>query len=119
MERSASATGDAWKRYRVVEVGYNGEWAPLAVRLQPALTDSVFWKSSEETYKPATGGVRQIHTGPKGTKTVERRRPDIRVAFNGTASSEREVLDSAAPHPRQGARVADDIAQVGRGAGQI
>jgi hypothetical protein len=96
MERSAAATGDAWKRYRVVEVGYDGEWAPLAVRLQPALTDSGFRKSSVETYKPATGGVRQIHTGPKGTKTVERRRPDIRVGFNGEASSDLEVLDSAA-----------------------
>ena len=96
MQRSASATGDAWKGYREVRVGFDGEWAPLAVRLQPVLTDSGFRKSSVETYKPATGSVRQIHTGPKGTKTVERRRPEIRVAFNGTDSNEREVLDAAA-----------------------
>lgn len=96
MERSAAANGDAWKRNREIQVGYDGEWAPLAVRLQPALTDSGFRKSSVETYKPVTGSVRQVHTGPKGTKTVERRRPEIRVAFNGAASTEREAMDSAA-----------------------
>jgi hypothetical protein len=96
MQRSAATTGDAWKRYREVQVGYEGEWAQLAVRLQPVLTDSGFRKSSVETYKPTTGSVRQVHTGPEGTKTVERQRPAIRVAFNGAASDEREVLDSAA-----------------------
>lgn len=96
MERAAAATGDAWKRYREVEVAYDGEWAPLAVRMQPALTDSGFRKSSVETYNSATGSVRQIHTGPQGTKTVERRKPEIRVVFNGAASADREVLDTAA-----------------------
>lgn len=96
MKRSAASTGDAWKRFREVQVGYDGEWAPLAVRLQPALTDSGFRKSSLETYKPATGSVRQIHTGPKGKKTVARSGSEIRVSFNGTASAEREVLDAAA-----------------------
>ncbi len=96
MERSAAATGNAWKRYRETQVEYNGDWAPLAARLQPVLTDSGFRKSSVESYKPATGSVRQIHTGPKGIKTVERRGPEIRVAFNGESSNEREVLDAAA-----------------------
>ena len=67
MASSATATGDAWKRYREVRVGFDGEWAPLAVRLQPVLTDPGFRKSSVETYKPATGSLRQIHTGPQGT----------------------------------------------------
>jgi hypothetical protein len=96
IERSSRATGDAWKRYREVVVGYDGEWAGLAVRLQPVLTDPSFRKSSMETYHTATGGVRQVHSGPQGTKTVERRRPEIRVAYNGEASGEPEVLDAAA-----------------------
>jgi hypothetical protein len=96
IERSAAATGDAWKRYREVEVGYDGEWSGLAKRLQPVLTDPGFRKSSVETYRPATGSVRQVHSGPQGTKTVERRRPEIRVAYNGEASGDREVLDAAA-----------------------
>jgi hypothetical protein len=96
MERSSAVTGNPWKRYRETQVEYNGDWAPLAVGLQPVLTDSGFRKSSVETYKPATRSVRQIHTGPKGIKTVERRGPEIRVAFNGESSNEREVLDAAA-----------------------
>lgn len=96
MERSSAVTGAAWKRYREIQVGYDGDWAPLAVRLQPVLTDAGFRKSSVETYKPASRGVRQIHTGPKGTKTVERRGAEIRVGFNGTTANEREVLDAAA-----------------------
>lgn len=96
MKRSAATTGDAWKRHREVQVGYDGEWAPLAVRLQPVLTDPAFRKSSVETYKPANASVRQIHTGPKGKKMVERRGSEIRVAYNGATSVEREVLDSAA-----------------------
>ena len=75
---------------------YTGEWSAIAKRLQPVLTDPDFRVSSVETYQPATGKVRQVHTGPLGTKTVDRRRPEIRVSFNGTASSEPEVLDSAA-----------------------
>jgi hypothetical protein len=96
MERSAAVTGNPWKRYREIQVEYNGDWAPLAVRLQPVLTDSGFRKSSVETYKPSTRSVRQIHTGPKGIKMVERRGPDTRIAFNGVASDEREILDAAA-----------------------
>jgi len=96
LKQSAAAHGDPWKKYREVEVAYTGEWAPLAVRLQPVLTDSGFRKSSVEIYQPAAGRVRQLHTGPLGTKTVDRRRPEIHVAFNGRTSTDPEVLDSAA-----------------------
>jgi hypothetical protein len=96
IRQSAARHGDAWKNNREVEVGYTGEWSVIAERLQPVLTDSGFRKSSVEIYQPPTGRVRQIHSGPLGTKTVDRLRPEIRVAFNGTASTEREVLDSAA-----------------------
>ena len=94
--RSAARHGDGWKNYREVKVEYTGEWSPIAERLQPGLTDSGYRKSSVEIYQPATGNVRQVHTGPLGTKSVHRQRPKIRVAFNGTASSNQEVLDSAA-----------------------
>jgi hypothetical protein len=94
--QSAARHGDAWKNHREVEVGYTGEWSVIAERLQPVLTDSGFRESSVETYQPPTGRVRQVHNGPLGTKTVDRLRPEIRVTFNGTASTDREVLDSAA-----------------------
>jgi hypothetical protein len=96
IKQSASHQGDGWNKYREVKVGYTGEWSPIAERLQPGLTDSGFRKSSVETYLPAAGRVRQVHAGPLGTKTVDRKRPEIQVQFNGTASTDREVLDSAA-----------------------
>jgi len=95
IEQSAARQGDGWNKYREVKVEYTGEWSPIAERLQPVLTDAGFRKSSVETYQPAAGRVRQIHTGPQGTKTVDRQRPEIHVSFNGTASADREILDSA------------------------
>lgn len=94
--KSATTHGDPWKNYRNVEVSYTGEWTGIAKRLQPVLTDPAFRVSSVETYQTATGRVRQLHTGPQGNKSVERRRPDVRVSYNGTPSGDREVLDSAA-----------------------
>jgi len=96
IKQSAATHGDAWRKYREVEVEYTGEWSAIAKRLQPVLTDSGFRGSSVEIYQPASGKVRQVHTGPLGTKTVDRRRPEIHVSYNGTASPDREVLDSAA-----------------------
>jgi hypothetical protein len=96
MTGSAIRHGDAWKKYREVTVGYTGEWSPIAERLQPGLTDSGYRKSSVEIYQPATGRVRQVHTGTLGTKIVSRRRPEVQVTFNGATSSAHEVLDSAA-----------------------
>ena len=96
MKKSAAAHGDPWGKYSEIEVAFVGEWTVLASRLQPVLTDPGFRKSSVETYQPPTGRVRQVHTGPSGTKTVERKRPEIRVAFNGEDSPDQEVLDAAA-----------------------
>jgi hypothetical protein len=96
IKQSAAIHGDAWGKYREVEVEYTGEWSAIDKRLQPVLTDSGFRGSSVEIYQPASGKVRQLHTGPLGTKTVDRRRPEIHVSFNGTASADREILDSAA-----------------------
>jgi hypothetical protein len=96
IKQSAARQGDGWNKYREVKVEYTGEWSPIAGRLQPVLTDTGFRKSSVETYQPAAGRVRQVHTGPLGSKNVDRQRPEILVKFNGTASTDREVLDSAA-----------------------
>lgn len=96
MKQSAASQGDAWQRYRQIKVEYSGEWSALATRLQPALTDPGFRGSSVETYQPAAGKVRQIHTGPLGIKTVDRQGAMTRVSLNGSASSDREVLDSSA-----------------------
>jgi len=96
MKQSAASHGDAWQKYRKVEVKYTGEWSLIATRLQPALTDPGFRGSSVESYQPATGKVRQVHTGPQGTKIVDRQGPGIHVSLNGTASLDREVLDAAA-----------------------
>jgi hypothetical protein len=96
LKQSAKSHGDPWREYRKVEVGYTGEWSTIAERLQPVLTDTGFRKSSVEIYQPSKGRVRQVHSGPLGTKTVDRWKTEIQVAFNGKASTDREVLDSAA-----------------------
>jgi hypothetical protein len=96
MKQSAASHGDVWKKYREVEVEYTGEWSPIAKRLQPVLTDAGFRESSMEIYQPASGKIRQVHAGPLGTKIVDRRKPEIHVTFNSTASHDPEVVDSAA-----------------------
>jgi hypothetical protein len=96
LEQSVRTHGDSWRRYRVVEAGYDGTWSRLVPRLQPVLVDAEFRKSSLETYEPRTARVLQVHRGPAGVKEVERRRGDVVVRFNGAATGSREVLDAAA-----------------------
>lgn len=96
LKKSASAHGDPWKRLSLVKVSFDGEWSTLATRIQPVLTDADFRKSSVESYR--TGGRRifQIHTGPGGTKTVERHGNSTSVSYNGKPTDDREKLDAAA-----------------------
>ena len=96
LRQSVRSHGDAWRKYRRVDVGYDGDWGRIVERLQPVLVDAAFRKSSVERYEPRSGRVRQTHTGSSGTKEVDRRRPEVRVAFNGVAGTDREVLDAAA-----------------------
>jgi hypothetical protein len=96
MTQAAASQGDGWKKYREVGVEYSGEWSAIVKRLQPVLTDPDFRVSSVEVYQPATGKIRQVHTGPLGSKTVVRQRPDTRVSYNGAVSNDAEVVDSAA-----------------------
>ncbi len=96
IEKSAAAHGDPWKRNSRVTVSFEGEWSALATRIQPALTDPAFRKSSVETYRTGRKTVSQTHTGPAGTKAVTREGDSIFVSYNGVSSDDAEKLDAAA-----------------------
>jgi hypothetical protein len=93
---SAARHGSAWQKYRRVEVGYDGTWSTIAVKVQPVITDAGFRKSSSEVYQPRGRRVEQVHRGPSGTKVVTRQQREVEVSFNGVGSSDREVADAAA-----------------------
>ena len=95
LKRSAAKTGNPWQHYRQVKVSYSGEWSNLATRLQPVLTDPGFRQGSIETYQPRSGRVRQLHTGPQGTKQVTRQGSKTAVVVNGKLSSDNEVTAAA------------------------
>ncbi len=96
LKRSAAKSGNPWQRYDQVKVNYTGEWSAIATRLQPVLTDPGFRKSSVETYHPRSGRVRQLYTGPQGTKQVTKQGSKTAVVFNGKVSSNSEVSNAAA-----------------------
>jgi len=94
--RSSASHGGGWQRYRRVEVGYDGEWSTLAVKVQPVLTDAGFRKSSREVYRPRVRRVEQVHRGPSGTKVVTRHNREVEVSFNGVGTRDPEVAGAAA-----------------------
>lgn len=96
LQRSARAHGDPWRKYRRVDTAYSGEWSAIATRLQPVLTDPGFRKDSVETYRPRQSGVRQLHTGPDGTKEVLRKGREVEVRYLGTSSSSDDEVRAAA-----------------------
>lgn len=97
LRQSARAHGDPWMNYQRVDTAYAGEWSAIATRLQPVLTDPGFRKDSVETYRPRQQSVRQLHTGPDGTKEVRRTGRKIEVLNNRTrAGGDSEFLDAAA-----------------------
>lgn len=96
LEASADATGDPWKTYRKVTVGYDGEWTGVVKRLQPDLVDAAFRKSSTEVYDTRRETVDQLHTGPGGRKSVERTRSDVVVAYNGERIGKESRRDASA-----------------------
>jgi|GEM_PF-261454 len=85
---------EAFDSLQDIAVAYDGEWYRLIQRLQAALVDPEYRKSSEERILlggagdnasanggqgangagPATGLVAQVHTGPAGEKVVLRQR---------------------------------------------
>lgn len=96
LRQSARAHGDAWKSYRRVDTAYSGEWSAIATRLQPVLTDPGFRKDSVETYRPRQSSVRQLHSGPDGSKEVLRKGSDVVVRYHGTTTSDEEEVRAAA-----------------------
>jgi len=96
LRQSVRAQGDAWKKYRRVDTAYSGEWSAIATRLQPVLTDPGFRKDSVETYFPRRSSVRQLHTGPEGTKEVLREGREVEVRYHGTGTSGDEEVRAAA-----------------------
>lgn len=96
LKRSSASSGDSWKKYQRVEVSYDGKWSTIATKVQPVLTDPAFRKSSVEVYQPRLGTVRQIHSGPSGTKEVLREQRQIEVKLNGVRSKDHEIQDASA-----------------------
>lgn len=94
--RSAAASGDPWEKLRKVEVAYAGEWSAVAAKIQPVLVDVNFRKSSKEVYLPTSRQVRQVHTGPAGTKEVLRGPGVIEVRYGGVRNTDSNVDDAAA-----------------------
>jgi hypothetical protein len=89
----------AFAAIRDISVAYDGDWLGLITRIQPAITDPSYRKTSEERMLIRSGKtelVSQIHSGSAGKKTVleVERRPS--VWYNGQAHTERGQL--AASH---------------------
>lgn len=96
LRRSSASQGNSWKKYQSVEVSYDGKWSAIATQVQPVLTDPAFRKTSREIYQPRLGKVRQIHSGPEGTKVVVREGRQIEVTLNGLRSNNHEIQDASA-----------------------
>ena len=96
LRESSQKSGNAYQRFRSVEVEYDGEWGKLATKIQPVLTDPQFRKVSTDTYSPRLGKVVQIHRGAGGEKTVVRTRKNVEVTRNGERVSDEEERHAAA-----------------------
>jgi hypothetical protein len=86
LEQSQQAHGKAaFAAIRDINVSYDGEWFDLIKRIQPAITDPAWRKSSQE--RMLVNGpslLAQIHSGPSGRKTViETERSKVNVWYNG------------------------------------
>ena len=96
LEQSAATQGNTWKTYRNVQLTLDGEWASLVDRLQPELVDKSFRKRSVETYNTQKPSVRQVFTGPAGTKVVERNSKGVSVTYNGQPTQAPQQLAASA-----------------------
>ena len=94
---AATAHGDAaFGRLRDVNVAFDGEWAPLAGRVQPVLVDERYRGRSQERLLPAQDAVGQTHRGPGGVKQVFRDAAGVRVWYDGVANADPQVDAAAA-----------------------
>jgi hypothetical protein len=98
LEASAQAHGvAAFRQIRDLNVSYDGQWHFLVQKLQPALVDARFRKTSEERLlfgrEPVIG---QRHSGQDGVKQVTRSAAAVDVRYNGQPTSNSEALAAAA-----------------------
>lgn len=96
LEQSAARAGKPWRRLERVEVAFEGEWTRIVQKLQPELVNAEFRKSSREVYQPRLKRVEQIHTGPRGIKTVRRTPTSIEVSFTEYRVATETEKDAAA-----------------------
>jgi hypothetical protein len=90
LEQSQQAHGKAaFAAIKDINVSYDGEWFDLIKRIQPAITDAAYRKTSQErmlvNVNSGPSLLAQIHSGPSGNKTViETERSKVNVWYNGT-----------------------------------
>jgi hypothetical protein len=85
VEQSVEAHGgNAYTKFRDINVSYDGEWARLVRRIQPDIVDHRFRGRSQERLLLRGGGAHAQHyVGEDGLKTVVRGRRSISVRYNG------------------------------------
>jgi len=88
--------GFAFDRIMDLSVRYEGKWASIGPRFQPVLVDSKFRGASEERIILSPRIIAQSHTGPGGVKKVLRSPGQIAIAYNGTATDDKETGRAAA-----------------------
>ena len=86
----------AFARVRDVSVRYEGRWASIGPKFQPALADTKFRRGSEEHLLVASRVMTQEHSGPGGNKVVVRAPGKVSVTYNGVPSTDAEVQRAAA-----------------------
>jgi hypothetical protein len=84
LEQSQTAHGKAaFDNLQDISVSYTGTWFDLITKIQPAITDTAYRKTSQERMLMKDGLIAQIHTGPGGDKTVIENQRQIAVWYNG------------------------------------
>ena len=86
----------SFRKAHSISVKYEGKWASIGPRFQPVLADTRFRGGSREMLNLDTQTMRQVHTGPAGTKEVVRSPGKIHVTYNGIASADPEIQRAAA-----------------------
>ena len=99
---SAQAHGlGEFRQLQDLSISYAGEWRALINRLQPALVDERFRRSSQERLLLRDGVVAQAHRGTGGDKQVLRStavgtQGELRVWFNGVEDRDTDPRHAAA-----------------------
>ena len=79
-----------------VRLALTGEWSTMIRRIQPLVTDFSYRIDATERHFIQQGRSVVEWSGPAGSKRIEWRPPDIEVAYNGTPSTDPDVLASTA-----------------------